>query len=194
MGFKISWIAFEGMDKADVLSRMAMSDTGKPDEAYEASFSLAQLPTGWSVLFANDFEYASDRRMAPLSAGGRLIALQVHEGVMCARAVEFRNGQLIWWVGHDSEEGIEHLDAEGDLPAAFAVVRARLFAEQAENGGTEADVDYIFDVPVELAAELTGYRHDQAMFDWGEPLFTAVEAASRPASKGWLERLFGGRA
>jgi hypothetical protein len=36
-------------------------------------------------------------------------------------------------------------------------------------------VDYIFDIPVETAFQLTGYRHDLAKFAWGQSHFTALE-------------------
>jgi len=38
-----------------------------------------------------------------------------------------------------------------------------------------APVDYLFDIPIELAAEVTGYRHDRSEFAWGQPHFTKVE-------------------
>ena len=41
----------------------------------------------------------------------------------------------------------------------------------------KADVDFVFDVPVQLAAELCGYQHDRWKFDWGEPVFSRLEPA-----------------
>jgi len=37
------------------------------------------------------------------------------------------------------------------------------------------EVDYMFDVPVGLAAEVTGFRHDRSEFEWGQPQFTKLE-------------------
>jgi hypothetical protein len=49
-----------------------------------------------------------------------------------------------------------------------------LLKEQDSNGGIEADDDYVFDIPVELASMICGYRHDRWKFDWGQPSFTCL--------------------
>jgi hypothetical protein len=36
-------------------------------------------------------------------------------------------------------------------------------------------VDYVFDIPVDLAEAMTGYRHDRLRFTWGAPHFTIVK-------------------
>ena len=76
---------------------------------------------------------------------------------------------------HDAERGIYDLSIRGKSPPQLAPIQARLTALQDRNGGKDGFVDFIFDVPVELAAELTGYRHDRMKFAWGMPHFTAVE-------------------
>jgi hypothetical protein len=50
-----------------------------------------------------------------------------------------------------------------------------MIAAQDGDGGAASIVDYIFDIPVMLAAELTGCRHDRSKFSWGTPHFTALE-------------------
>jgi hypothetical protein len=45
MGFSISWLAFQGKSKDDVLSLMSMVDTGKLDDVNESPVSAALLPT-----------------------------------------------------------------------------------------------------------------------------------------------------
>jgi hypothetical protein len=46
-----------------------------------------------------------------------------------------------------------------------------------EDGTLTSDVDYFFDIPVDLAAEQTGYCHDRWEFDWGEPRFAVLQRA-----------------
>ncbi len=194
MGFKISWIGFEGLNKAAALSRLSMIDTGVPDEANEAPFSMAQLPTGWTILFENAFRYPIDTsKLAALSVGTRLVACQVHEGVMFSYAIEFIDGECIWSMSHAPDEGPSDFTFAGSPPEGFEEIQMRLTAQQAKSGGEHSDVDYIFDIPVEVAALLTGYRHDRWKFDWGEPEFTIVEGQPKPAKKSWLSQLFGGR-
>jgi hypothetical protein len=82
------------------------------------------------------------------------------EHVMVSVATGWKDSQRVWSVTHDAQRDMEHLQAEGALPAAFASIRDRLCSEQQTAGGRKADVDFIFDVPVKLAQTLTGYRHD----------------------------------
>jgi len=90
----------------------------------------------------------------------------------------YANRQEAWSVSHDGARGRYDISAHGALPLAFAPIKTRLNARQDESGGAASDVDYTFDIPVELAAELTGYRHDRLRFDWGRPNFMELERAS----------------
>lgn len=51
--------------------------------------------------------------------------------------------------------------------------------------GERDGVDFFFDVPVNLARELTGYRHDE-----GDYTYEVLEPVPR---KGWIARLLGAR-
>ena len=61
----------------------------------------------------------------------------------------------------------------GALPAPFADVHRRLTGAQ-ESEGNPPEVDYIFDIPLELAAEICGFKHDQLNDDLPEPGFTKL--------------------
>ncbi len=89
----------------------------------------------------------------------------VEEHVMFSYASGWSDGMKLWSVLHESEQSIDHLETTGDLPAAFASIRDRLRAEQQQAGGEAADLDHVFDVPVELAKALTGYCHNEARDD-----------------------------
>ena len=54
MGFSIAWVAVSGMDKAALLERLSLVDTGEEDEANESPISGTQLPGGWTLLFLKD--------------------------------------------------------------------------------------------------------------------------------------------
>jgi len=157
------------------LKRSGLRDLGTEDEANEAPFSLAELPTGWVILFSNDFDFGAPENLINVSAGAVIISSQVEEHSMFSGAYCYANGREAWRVCHDSARGRHHLATQGTLPPEFEPIRIRLSAQQADNDRAEGDVDYIFDVPIELAAELTGYRHDRWKFDWGIPRFTALE-------------------
>ncbi len=56
----------------------------------------------------------------------------------------------------------------------FAPISERLRAEQAAAGGKQAKVDHIFDIAVEMVAQLTGYRHDRVMPELGDRAFEVL--------------------
>ena len=116
---------------------------------------------------------------------------------MVSVATGWKDGQRVWSVTHDAQRDMEHLQTEGELPAVFTSIRDRLRSEQQKAGGRKADVDYIFDVPVELAQTLTGYRHDADIPGAGTDPFEVLAETSSSASAStgrpsFLKRLFGG--
>jgi hypothetical protein len=186
------------MPKADLLSHFGFRDTGEPDEANEASFSVAELPTGWTILWSNDQTFAKIEVCTPLSFKVPVLSCWVNETVMFSSANYFDKGNYLWFAGHDAQKGLSSLETDGELPSQFADIRDRLFAQQVAEGGDQADIDFIFDVPLELAQSVCGFKHNLCEFEWGTPEFTAVDS-SQPTSSvpeagsksGWLSRLFG---
>jgi hypothetical protein len=57
---------------------------------------------------------------------------------------------------HDAQQGIKHLETQGNPPPEMQAIRDRLFVEQDKDDG----VDFIFDIPVELFVALGGIRYD----------------------------------
>ncbi|CAN5295769.1 hypothetical protein BH10PSE4_BH10PSE4_35760 [soil metagenome] len=177
MGFNISWMGFNGIDRAECLARLDMTETKVVDEANEVPFSLAVLPNNWLILFANDFEYVSEKRLAKLSAGATVMGCHIGEGVMYSDAILYNNGKPVWSISHFGGRDRLDLKITGTLPAEGGPIR--LVAEQKKNDAGPADTDFIFDIPVETASLVTGYRYDQGKFDWGEPVFHVLKAARR---------------
>lgn len=126
-------------------------------------------------MFANDFEFVREEVLASLSSTCDVVACQVHEGVMVSAACAYSHGVEQWSLVHDSQNGWRDLVVLGSPPSIFDNVRERLSGEQEENGGENSDVDYFFDIPLETAAAICGYRHDRWKFDWGEPKFTVLD-------------------
>jgi hypothetical protein len=174
MGFKVSWIAFHGTGRDAALEKLGFRDTGEPDEANEAPFSGAEIPNGWFVVFANDFDFISPKRLASLSRGCRLIACRVHEGVMFSGAFFYQDGERVSEISHDAQVGVYDLSVLGSPPKEFQSIRDSQMKQQDEEGGDEAEVDCIFEIPIETAAAICGYRHDRGRFDWGEPKFARL--------------------
>lgn len=174
MGFSIAWIAFHGLTKAEVLSHVDLVDTQERDEANESPISGSELPGGWYVLFLSDVAhpYLSAESLQRLSKGCTVLGCQVEEHVMVSASFLYENGARIWHILHESEKGVYNLEIEGAPPGSFSIAEFR--QKQHEAGGESADVDYIFDAPVELAQAICGFRHDRWKFDWGQPVFTRL--------------------
>jgi hypothetical protein len=176
MGFSISWMAFRDLSKGDVLARMGFRDLGELDRANEAPFSIAELPDRWILVFSNDFKYGAPENVRRFADGATVVSCQVDEHVMVSAAHCLIDRAHAWSVSHDGGElGPYDLEVTGEPPPALHAMKQQLFAEQDANGGEGAKVDFGFDVPVQLAMELTGYLHDRWSFPWGEPAFTVIE-------------------
>jgi hypothetical protein len=179
MGYSISWMALQGKNKDEVLALASLVDTGKPDEANEAPASVSSLPLGWTVLFFNDYDAITPALLAAWLDGCRVVACQVDEHVMASNVVLYEDGRHLWTVSHQSDQGLFDLTVQGSPSESFEDIKKRLFEQQDENEGGAADVDYVFDVPLELAASLCGYRHDESKYPWGRPAFTEVAKKRR---------------
>lgn len=180
MGFSISWLAVEGLAKAAVLDRLSLHDTEEIDPVNESSFSVATGLAGWVLVFSNDVAYAGvPERLVTLSVGGRVVACQVEEHCMACAAYLYEDGVQIFALEHISEKGIRDLSVIGRPPSEFVSIRDRLVQQQekedAENRASLLYTDFIFDIPLETARAICGYRHDRWKFDWGEPVFTSAQ-------------------
>lgn len=178
MGYSISWIAFHGVTKGEVLSRTRLIDTTEPDEANESPASGSELPARWYVLFLNDVmhPYVSPERLQELSIGCTVLGCQVEEHVMSSGSCLYENGTRMWNVVHDAEKGLYDLQIDGNPPESFSFSEFQEAQDKA--GGQLAEVDHMFDAPVELARLICGYRHDRWKFDWGQPSFTKLSSSA----------------
>src|SRR5258708_6265542 len=167
MGYSTSWLAIKGRAKSDVQPEFGLSESGKTEELPQSAIPGTDLPDGSYLVFLNECFHrfsASEAVLARLSQGCEIVGCQVEEHVMVSTAFCWKDGHRLWEVGHEADKGIANLDVEGAPPAALREIEARLRAEQDEAGGENADVDAIFDIPVELAFACSGYRHDSGQF------------------------------
>jgi len=116
-----------------------------------------------------------DRVLAQLSRTGEVVCCFVEDHVMVSWASGWREGNKVWSVVHDGEKGQFHLDIKGGDPAELKSIAERLIAKQQAAGGGKADVAYVYDVPAELAKELTGFRHDEKTPELAGDVFEILE-------------------
>ena len=182
MGFSLSWLAVRGKDSAAVRSELGVM--GPADTSPSRTRPCLQ-PTS--------------RPAGTLSSGIGVISPRPSPWQNCPRAgkssrVSSKNmsctaaratGGTVGGCGpsrHDLQRGAGHLETEGTLPPVFAPVRDRLSAERA---GKQDRVDYIFDVPVEVAKALTGFRHDEDIPGMSDEAYEILEKRGR--EKRWWE-------
>jgi hypothetical protein len=195
MGYSLSWLAVKGKSPQVVRDELGFHPTGAREEIPESDLSAAEMPNGWYLIVANHSgeQVASDAMMQKLSSsGGELVTCFVEEHVMASKATGWKDGQMKWSVTHDCQKSRQHLDVQGEPPAEFAAIRDRLLAKD-----KPGQVDYIFNIPVEIAQSVAGYRHDRDVpgltGDVFEVLAGTVERTSaEPKKSSFFKRLFGG--
>lgn len=174
MGFRISLLAAKA-DKAAVLSQLGLTDTGQIDEANEAPLSAAQLANGWTIVWANDCDWADAGRLDGMTPRPAIATLMAHEGVMAAD-LRVDDGADRWSVSYGvDEEG----ELAGNWPAAFAPIVAEAQAREREDESGE--VDHLFDIPVAIMEAITGHRYDAV----SDAMFTIVTGVDGVAKRPW---------
>jgi hypothetical protein len=112
-----------------------------------------------------------------------VITCTVEEHVMFSESSGWRDGKSLWLVTHKADDG-PGLEATGSLPPQYASIRDHFTALQQAENDAEAEVDYLFEIPVELARSFAAYKHDEASPAFETQGFEILESAS------WLGRLF----
>ncbi|QMW24100.1 hypothetical protein [Sandaracinobacteroides saxicola] len=159
MGFKIGWLALRDVSVDEGLDLVGMRDTGVTSEIVEDGYGLTALSNGWVVVWFNEFGAIDAAEVSKICSSHEGLWVNLHEGVMYSEVGYVENGVVHWFVAHDCAQGYFHLDCQGS-PPYYAEIVSKLRSEQDADGGENSDVDYAFDVPVELAFAMTGFRHD----------------------------------
>lgn len=182
MGLSASWICARGVTRADALENLGFVGTGKAVDPCQASFSCADRPDGWLTISTTNAGWLLPQKVKALSSGGLAVGCFLEDHVMVSGACAYDHGRQLWWVTHESEHGSAHLDSGGELPAVFESLKSEALRKQRDEDAGRNAVDFVFEVPMELAASVCGYRPDDDMPDYE---FTELRLA-KPAKKGLL--------
>ena len=79
----------------------------------------------------------------------------------------------------------------GALPELFPRIRQEMEAAQHAAAADEADVDYIFEIPLKLAEQLVGFKHDEDYAHLIDGHFAVLSRDGSNESRGIFRRLFG---
>jgi len=188
MGYAISWIAFEGKTATEVADLLSLSPSGKFDEVPRDMFSGARLDSGWYVVVIDKYahKFVRARTLERVSTATGVIAATVEEHVMFSSAEAWKSGRLIWKITHEGENGPRNLKERGSLPAEYSPIKTRLLAAQQEEDAGTREVDYFFDMPLDLAEAITGYKHDKAL----AARFEILKRGTSTVAGGLFSRLF----
>jgi hypothetical protein len=186
MSAPVGWIGIQGMDRDGILEATGLVEA-QPGKRLKAS--MWSLPNGWTIVLTVDFGFPTPERMAALSAEGRAVALSADDRPMFSVVRGYEGGKAVFAIEHDGgQQGVRHMETTGTLPAEWPAVLERLSKDQDEEDAGEAEVDHLFDAPLELAKALCGYRHDEVWPEGQEP--TVISLAEKK-SAGLIGRLFG---
>jgi hypothetical protein len=188
MGFAISWIAFKEKTVTQVAETLGLAPSGELEEVPESLFSGVQLNTGWYVVFINEYghRFVSERSLGRASEHSDVVAANVEEHVMFSSAEGWKSGKLAWKVSHNPELGLCHLEEQGEHPLHDLEIKQRLLASQQHEDQGEHQIDFVFDIPLELAEAIVGFKHDKVM----QERFEVLKPASSSSGSGLLARLF----
>lgn len=187
MGYSLSWLAVKGKPPQSVRDELAFRPTGKREEIPESELSAVEMPSGWYLIVSDHTEQVcSDDTLQRLSSSGcQLVTCFVEEHVMFSRATGWHDGKMIWSVTHDAQKDRKHLEVQGEPPPQFAAIRDELSAKDMPKV-----CDYLFDVPVETARSVAGYRHDEDVPGLSGEVFEVLESATQKKAS-FFKRLFG---
>nr|NJM01068.1 hypothetical protein [Desulfobacula sp.] len=187
MGYSISWVAVKKKTPERLLQEMGLSPTGAMADYGREPFTGRTLPSGWFLLVFNKCEHKFIRpdSLTSLSSNCDLVAASAEEHVMVSTSEFWRNGRQIWRIEHDAQESIDHLRTSGVLPDSYTAIQRQCAEEQEQAGGKNADADYFFDIPLQTAKSIVGFKHDDddGLEDDGFEVFKTYASSSR--TKPW---------
>ena len=193
MGFSHSWIAVQGLAPEPALETLGMEveEARAPEDMTADGLYLGIAPNGWLIALTDRRANAFEGQLAELAKFGPAVACEVNESVMYSEARGYDDGSESWRVVYDCEEGPDALRVTGNPPAQFHEIRRKAEAEQEAEGGEDADVDVLFEIPALLAQSICGFMLGESEpegFRYLKLRRIGGEPERRP---GFFARLFG---
>lgn len=192
MGFAITWYAFKASDTEVMMRELNLAPTGEIDEGPDSLIATARLKNGWQVLWYNKYDcpFLDESALQRLSTRTEIIRCLVEEHVMASSSELWSGGNRKWHISHEGVNGPKGLSCDGETPECLADIRRDMETKQAAEGGEQADVDYIFEIPLLVAKTLVGFKHDEVCALFAEPAFSVLKR-SESERTGFFSRLFG---
>jgi hypothetical protein len=163
MGYSLSLLAVQCIDPNEPISKLGLVRAGRFCEYAREPISGNSLPENWYLLVfrGSGSRFLKPDILGPLSEAFPLVACSIDERVMFSSAELWEGGSRVWRAEHDSENGPIHLRTTGVLPAEFEAMAQACRDQRREEGGADAGVDYYFDIPLNAAKSIMGFKHDE---------------------------------
>ncbi|WP_439636477.1 hypothetical protein [Oceanicaulis sp.] len=174
MGFNIGWIGVRSPERSDILDLLGVQDTYVHDEVNETPMSWAHLPTGWTILFFNTPDERFEQAYTALAQTSDVIACVALETTMDCHVLRACRGKALWSLLYQAEQKHLGVQVGGTPPSCFQLIQQSLGEAQAVSDANGDDVDHLFEIPLQVAEQETGYAYGRSRFDWGEPRFTEL--------------------
>lgn len=163
----------------ETLGLEAMPDTG-PGQWEGAEYSVRTFSNGWVVVVSWDsLDLETDLPLVAEATSGLVVGCHGTTVVMYSEVRAYQDGKPLWAAVHDPEEDANDLAVTGEPPARLGELLATAQDQQNEDD----EVDFVYDVPIDLAAHLTGFHpNEDEHRDW-VPLFRRGVLTSRSADR-----------
>jgi hypothetical protein len=196
MGSSISWIAVKGRAVEDLQRTLGLKPTGKLGHYGQHPVVGRQLSDGWYILIASDSDdrITKYKTLTQVAKGCEVVACTVEEHVMSSSGAFWRKGKKVWSVKHDGEKGALNLAKAGKLPESYSALEKETLETQRMEGDG-ADVDHVFELPLKLAKQLVGFKHDEELVGVAEGSyeiydFDIRQKVSRIVNGAWFQLIF----
>jgi hypothetical protein len=163
MGFSISWLAVRRKTPDVVLHELGLFRTGQLADYPNYPMVGRTLPNSWFLLVADrcDHELVGRNTLVRLSAGCEVVACSIEEHVMVCWSEGWLDGEHTWRLEHDAQRSILDIKSSGSPPGEFTTLATEYANRQRDAGGEKADVDYYFEIPLQTAKSIVGFKHDE---------------------------------
>jgi len=167
MSYSISWLACRSETAADVRRAIGCEATGELGSYPAHPLVGRTLPGGWHVLIANrcDHKLTSHQVLGLTSKISDVTSCNIEEHVMYSASSYWTGGEEVWAVKHQGDDGVSDLRVTGTPPDELQRLRQIATEKQAAEADGRYSVDWFFEVPCELAKQVSGFRHDEQRDD-----------------------------
>ncbi|MDO8505361.1 MAG: hypothetical protein Q7S48_02190 [bacterium] len=199
MGYSLSWIAVQGHPTDEIKEFFGLKTTGTYGRYGKHALVGRALSDGWYLLIANtcDDKIIRDEILESLSKDCQIVACSIEEHVMFSASALWKKGKKIWSVTHNGEEDSFDIAEHGNIPASYSALKNQAIAEQKAEGDTDMMVDHLFDLPLLLAKQLVGFKHDEPSPKIPQDSYEVFEDGNRSgflhalSTSPWLWRIIG---